>query len=102
MVGWYNAVRGQFGAGQLEQAAATAVAKCDYLVDAATRWNISVVRQMAINPKLAERANAALAKYSYADWRADQVDRARMGAASYVRGIQIATQPDIPDESRAN
>ena len=102
MVSWYNAVRGRFSSVQLEQAAAMAVAKCDSLVDPATQWNIFVVRQMATNPKLAERAKGSLAQYSYADWRADQVDRARMGAASYVRGIQIATQPDNPDESRAN
>ena len=68
-------------------------------MDAATKWNIAVVRQMAASPKLAERANAALAQYSFADWRADQIDRARRGAASYVWGIRIATQPDIQDKS---
>ena len=100
MVAWFNTFRGRYSEAQLEQAAASAVAKCDHLVDAATKWNIAVARQMAANPKLAERANAALAQYSFAEWRVDQVDRARRGAMSYIRGVRIATQPDIQDESR--
>lgn len=100
MVQWYNAIRGRFSNAELGQVAASAVARCDHLVDAATRHNIAQVQQLAAIPKFAERAKAALANNSYAVWRADQIAKSKAGAKNYIRGIQIATKLSTPDESQ--
>jgi len=118
MVAWYNAMRAQFSDALLEKAAALAVSNCDHLVDAATRETIAVVRQMVANPAATGRAFAqigigngepmpvdklkvALANKSYAEWRASEVEKARLGAMMYIRGVQIATSPGKPDSARS-